>query len=200
MYFVRMYSVSDWDEGNLFNVDVYSDYDIKHYRMSGKNGTLELISTESHYFSQCPANIFMLPDEKSVFDCVMSIQDSVNELISGEIDDFSAFCDAYLCLEGVDADTDDIAASASPLKPRVIMLSRSAAFDILLVAWRFSATGRSSRAIPHPLSVTRIKVIPPCFISTIISLAPASIEFSTSSLTADAGRSTTSPAAIRFAT
>ena len=108
MYFVRMYKTSEWDESDLYNVDVYSDYDVKHYQMNGANGYLNFISEEPHYFSQCPANIFTLPDEKSIFDCIMSLQDAVNELLSDEIDDYSAFCDAYLALTGVDADADDI--------------------------------------------------------------------------------------------
>ena len=108
MYFVRMYKMNDWDESDLYNVDVYSDFDIKHYKMNGANGYLQFISEEPHYFSQCPANIFSLPDEKSIFDCIISLQDAANELLSGEIDDYSAFCDAYLALTGVDADADDI--------------------------------------------------------------------------------------------
>lgn len=123
MYFVRMYNASDWDESDTYNVDVYSDYDIKHYKMSGKNGNLTLISEEPHYFSQCPANIFALPDEKSVFDCIMSLQDAVNELVSAEIDDYSAFCDAYLVLEGVDAEEDDV---ASMKQNRVLLLPEGA--------------------------------------------------------------------------
>lgn len=109
MYFVRMYKANDWDDTDLYNVDVYSDFDIKHYTMSGKDGSVTLVSTELHYFSQCPANIFTLPDEKSIFDCIMSLQDTSNELLSAEVDDYSAFCDAYLTLEGVDADSEDIA-------------------------------------------------------------------------------------------
>ena len=108
MYFVRMYSASDWDESDLYNVDVYSDVSVKHYTMNGNNGYLHFVSEEPHYFSQCPANIFSLPDEKSIFDCVISLQDAANELLSDEIDDYSAFCDAYLALVGVDADKDDI--------------------------------------------------------------------------------------------
>lgn len=108
MYFVRMYKASDWDESDLFNVDVYGATDIKHYTMNGMNGSLHFITEEPHYFSQCPANIFYLPDEKSIFDCVLGLQDSANELLSAEIDDYSAFCDAYLVLQGVDADADDI--------------------------------------------------------------------------------------------
>jgi SPP1 family phage portal protein len=40
----------------------------------------------------------------------MSLQDSVNELLSAEIDEFSQFADAYLGLEGMDADEDDVVA------------------------------------------------------------------------------------------
>ena len=110
MYFVRMYKVNDWDNSNTYKVDVYTDYSIRHYTMAGENGFLTFIDEEQHYFSQCPANIFYMPDEKSIFDCILALQDSANEILSAEIDDFSAFCDAYLVLEGVDADAEDIAA------------------------------------------------------------------------------------------
>ena len=128
MYFVRMYEVSEWDDTDLYYVDVYSDYDIRHYTMTGKQGFLTLVSEEPHYFSQCPANIFMLPDEKSIFDCVMGLQDAANELLSDEIDDYSAFCDAYLTLTGVDADTDDIAGMK---QNRVLLLPEGAVADWL---------------------------------------------------------------------
>ena len=96
--------------------------------------------------------------------------------------------------------TDEIAARASPRKPSVPMAARSSLVRILLVAWRRNAVGASSGAMPQPLSVTRRNVIPPFWTSTVICVAPASTAFSTSSFTADAGRSTTSPAAIRSAT
>lgn len=124
LYFVRMYKVNDWDESDTYNVDVYSDYDVKHYTMNGANGYLSFVSEEPHYFSQCPANIFTLPDEKSIFDCIMSLQDAANELISSEIDDYSAFCDAYLTLIGVDADVEDI---SSMKENRVLVLPDGAA-------------------------------------------------------------------------
>ena len=123
IYFVRMYKVNEWDDSDLYNVDVYSDYDIRHYTMSGNGGFLTYKGTDPHYFSQCPANIFTLPDEKSIFDCVIGLQDSVNELISAEVDDFSAFCDAYLLLTGVDADAEDI---ASMKENRVLVLPEGA--------------------------------------------------------------------------
>ena len=85
---------------------------------------------------------------------------------------------------------------ASPRKPREEICSKSLSSLILLVAWRRKAMGTCSRGIPIPLSVMRIKEIPPFSISTVTAEAPASMEFSTSSFTTEAGRSTTSPAAI----
>ena len=60
-----------------------------------------------------------MPDEKSIFDCILTLQDSINELVSAEIDDYSAFCDAYLALIGVDAEQEDI---QSMKENRVILL------------------------------------------------------------------------------
>lgn len=137
LYFVRMYPVNEWDDSDIYHVDVYSSTDIKRYKMSGLMGSLEPINTETtteegeviignsspHFFSQCPVNIFTLPDEKSIFDCIINLQDGVNELVSCEIDDYSAFCDAYLTFEGVDAEADDIAAMK---EDRVIILPSGA--------------------------------------------------------------------------
>lgn len=123
LYFIRMYKTNDWDDSDLYNVDVYDDYYVSHYTMNGYNGHLTFIGKEFHYFSQCPANIFYLPDEKSVFDCIMTLQDSANELLSAEIDDYSAFCDAYMVLEGVEAEPEDIAAMKAN---RVLLLPEGA--------------------------------------------------------------------------
>lgn len=123
LYFVRMYVANEWDDSNVFNVDVYSPISVKHYTMRGFNGALQFVAEEPHYFNQCPANIFALPDEKSIFDCILNLQDSANELLSAEVDDYEAFCDAYMVLEGVDADTDDI---ASMKENRVLVLPEGA--------------------------------------------------------------------------
>ena len=123
MYFVRMYKANDWDESEWYRVDVYSDYDVKHYQMNGSTGNVTFVGEELHHFSQCPANIFTLPDEKSIFDCIISLQDAYNELLSAEIDDYSAFCDAYLTLVGVEADAEDIAAMK---ENRVLVLPEGA--------------------------------------------------------------------------
>ena len=85
---------------------------------------------------------------------------------------------------------------ASPLKPSEAMPLRSSTELILDVAWRRKARQISSGAMPAPSSVIRIILMPPSWISIVILVAPASMAFSVSSLTTDAGLSTTSPAAI----
>ena len=52
--------------------------------------------------------------------------------------------------------------------------------------------------MPEPSSVTRISDRPPAAVTTSMRRAPASIAFSTNSLTTLAGRSITSPAAMRL--
>ena len=122
-HFVRMYKASEWDDSNKYFVDVYSNTTIKHYSMSGENGGLTFLSEEAHFFNQCPANILVMPEEKSIFDCIIPLQDAANELLSSEIDDYSAFCDAYMVLSGVDADAEDMAAMK---ENRVILLPEGA--------------------------------------------------------------------------
>lgn len=119
LYFVRFYKVNEWDDSDTYNVDLYTATNVKHFTMRGMNGKLTFLGEKAHHFGQCPANIFYLPDEKSIFDCIIGLQDSVNELLSAEIDDYSAFCDAYLVLEGMDADNEDI---ASMKENRVLLL------------------------------------------------------------------------------
>ena len=123
IYFVRFYQISDWDNNDTYFVDVYNGTNMVRYHMTGLNGQLSFVEEKPHYFRQCPANIFYMPDEKSIFDCVMGLQDSVNELLSAEIDDYSAFCDAYLVIEGAELDDET---AASMRQSRIIQLPEGA--------------------------------------------------------------------------
>ena len=109
LYFVRFYKVNDWDENDQeYAVDLYTDTSIKHYIMKGTSAVPTFLSEEPHYFGQCPANILVMPNEESIFGCVLSEQDSVNELLSAEIDDYAAFCDAYLVMENCDLEDEEV--------------------------------------------------------------------------------------------
>ena len=132
LYFIRFYKESDWDDSENYLLDVYDNTSITHYRLRGGLLTVpERIEgePEPHYFGQCPANILVMPDEKNIFDCIISEQDSVNELLSAEIDDYAAFCDAYLCLEGAALGKDDeeeAEAVAAMRTNRVLLLPEGA--------------------------------------------------------------------------
>ena len=91
-------------------------------------------------------------------------------------------------------------ARASPRKPIVVKANRSSALAIFDVACLSKARRASVSDMPLPLSMTWTRVRPPSVTTTCTLVAPASIAFSTSSFTTDAGRCTTSPAAIWFAT
>lgn len=124
LYFVRFYKENEWDDTDKYIVDVYSENYIKSYTMNGTGGALTFIEEYPHYFSQCPANIFTLPDDESIFNCIIGLQDAANELMSSEIDDYTAFCDAYLALVGMDADGEDIQAMK---QNRVLLLPEGGA-------------------------------------------------------------------------
>src|SRR5512134_3679348 len=93
-------------------------------------------------------------------------------------------------------DTEAIEGSASPRNPYVAIFRRSSAVRILLVVCRRTASSTSPAVIPIPSSDTRsVKGNAP-ETSASMRVAFASTEFSRSSLRTEAGRSTTSPAAI----
>lgn len=100
LYFVRMYKASEWDTSNKYYVDVYSDKKIQHYESIGEIGALTFIGEEPHYFSQCPANVFYLEDNESIFNCILTLQDAYNTIQSDQVDDVDAFTSAYLVFTG----------------------------------------------------------------------------------------------------
>jgi len=95
-------------------------------------------------------------------------------------------------------ETEAILGKASPRNPNVRIRNKSCSVLILLVACLLKAVKQSSEAMPSPLSNIRIFESPASSSSISITVLFASIAFSTSSFTTEAGRSTTSPAAILF--
>lgn len=88
-------------------------------------------------------------------------------------------------------------ASASPRNPRLRISNRSSS-DSFEVAWRSTDNSRSGGLMPLPSSATRMSDSPPPATTISMSRASASMAFSTSSFTTLAGRSITSPAAMRL--
>lgn len=130
LYFIRWYDVSDFDDDDLLCVEVYDAHTKKTYHCHGLVGALEFISEEPHAFNDVPVSVFYLNEqEESIFNQAMSLNDAYNELQSSEVDDYSAFCDAYLVLIGTDAEKEDI----SEMKEnRVLVLPEGANAQYLI--------------------------------------------------------------------
>ena len=99
-FFVRWYKEDEWSDNETYFVEVYDAKNVTKYRMLGFNGTLTQIDKVPHYFSQCPANVFYLEDEVGVFNCIEDLQDSYNTSLSNQVDDISAFTNAYMVMSG----------------------------------------------------------------------------------------------------
>lgn len=121
LYFVRWYDVDSFDDNEEKIVEVYTATGIKTYKVNGIGGSLSFIEEKQHYFGDVPVSVFWLNEDTgdNIFDCIISLNDAYNELQSSEVDDFSAFCDAYLALTGMDAEEDDV---KSMKENRVLLL------------------------------------------------------------------------------
>ena len=119
LYFIRFYPEDTLDEAAGILVDVYTGSTIDHYRGDAAGTVMEPLGSEPHRWGQVPVVVFSLnADELPIFYKIIGLQDAYNTLLSGEVDDFEAFCDAYLVLQGVDAEQEDIAA----MKERRVLL------------------------------------------------------------------------------
>lgn len=106
---IRFYPIDSFDLTKGYLVDIYYDTKIEHYEANTGFTTLKWLGEEAHFYNQVPVTIFSLnTDEVSIFDKIMSLQDAYNNLLSSEVDDFQAFCDAYLVMKGVNAEAEDI--------------------------------------------------------------------------------------------
>lgn len=125
LYVIRFYREDVIDKNNQkYIVEVYGSESTKIYRSTPGFNSFEFIEEQQNYFNQCPVTVFSLnKDEKSIFDQIISLQDAYNDLLSGEVDDFDQFADAYLLLKGVVADDDNLKAMK---KNRVLMVDTDA--------------------------------------------------------------------------
>lgn len=127
---VRFYNEDLLGEADdKYIVEVYDNYRVRKYRSNSGFSSFFLIEERQHFFSQCPITVFSLNrDEDSIFKQIITLQDAYNQLASDEVDDFAAFCDAYLVLKGAIADQDDLDAMK---QNRVLMLDSESSAEYL---------------------------------------------------------------------
>lgn len=124
LYFIRWYKSNTIDYSENYIIEVYDKDRIIKYNSFGLVGNLEFIEEVPHYFKDVPVSVFKLNDDcENIFNSIITLNDAYNELQSSEVDDYSAWVDAYLMLVGVDADSEDIAAMK---QNRVLVLPEGA--------------------------------------------------------------------------
>lgn len=125
LYVIRFYITENIGLNNVkYQIDVYSADSIKSYETDGGFSSCRLLGETKHYYKQVPVSVFSLnTEEESIFDKVMTLQDAYNNLLSSEVDDFSAFVDAYLILKGITADEEDL---ADMKEKRILLLDEGA--------------------------------------------------------------------------
>lgn len=101
---IRFYTVSNT---NLLEADyiveVYDERETRVYKANQAFSAFTLMDYKPNFYGQVPITVFALNREwESAFDKVITLQDAYNTLLSSETDDFEAFCDAYLVLDGID--------------------------------------------------------------------------------------------------
>lgn len=103
LFLIHFYADNDIHDNVKYYVDVYTERDIIHYTCDQTFNALKEIGRELHYYKQVPVSVFWLNEDRvSVFDKIIPLQDAYNKLLSAEVDDFEAFADAYLVLEGME--------------------------------------------------------------------------------------------------
>lgn len=102
---IRFYTTgsSNLDVENDYFIDVYTDDMVRHYSSNSGYSSMNLITEEPNYYSMVPITVFPLnQEEESIFNQIMGLQDAYNTLISSSVDDFEAFADAYMVVNGVE--------------------------------------------------------------------------------------------------
>lgn len=106
---IRYYPVDCYDVTKGSIVEVYDSIETTIYKCNSSFSGLEMSDRFPNYFNQVPVSVFTLnPEVESVFNKIVTLQDAYNNLLSSEVDDFQAFCDAYLVLKGARPDDDSL--------------------------------------------------------------------------------------------
>lgn len=106
---IRWYAVNNIDISPEYIVEVYTDSEITIYRSDSSLSSFLLVEAKPNFYGQVPINVMKLnEEEKSIFEPIMGLQDAYNTLLSSSVDDWEAFCDAYLVLAGFDTDEETV--------------------------------------------------------------------------------------------
>lgn len=109
MAVIRYFPIDSLDATKGYYVEVYTSANTLVYKTNSMFGSFALIEERPNYYGMVPVTVFGLnTEEKSIFDAIMGLQDAYNKLLSSEIDDWESFCDAYLCIKGIQIDEEAV--------------------------------------------------------------------------------------------
>ena len=109
---IRMYPADNISQAPDWIVEVYlADKTLVDKANDGLT-SLSLLEERPNFFNQVPVCVMPLNEAwVSVYDGVMGLNDAYNAVLSGEIDDFDSFADAYLVMAGLQGiEAEDLAA------------------------------------------------------------------------------------------
>ena len=106
LYGIRYFECEDIEsEDHYYRIEVYSMDRIQHYKSDANLSTLNFEGEEPHYFGFVP---------------IVAFENNEDEI--GDFEPVLSLIDAYLCLSGLNADKDDVAAMK---ENRVILLDEN---------------------------------------------------------------------------
>lgn len=106
---VRFYPVDAFDLAKGFMVDVYYEREVVHYEAAAGFTSMEMVGMENHFYEQVPVSVLSLNQEEvSIFDKVLSLQDTYNTILSTATDSYEAFSDYYMIIKGERVEIEDL--------------------------------------------------------------------------------------------
>lgn len=105
-YVIRIYQ-EDFEEEYTptYTVEVWSDVECIVYKSEAGFSSFRYVESIPHYYKQVPVIVFDITE--SVFESIISLQDSYNNILSSQVDDFEAFVDSYMIIKGMTLDEDE---------------------------------------------------------------------------------------------
>lgn len=130
LYVIRYYKIDNCEDfEDKYMVEVYDNIQCRIFSSTAQFSSFSLLEERPHHFKQVPITVFSLNrEEESCFDRIITLQDAYNKLLSSEVDDFEAFCDAYLVLKGCVAEDEDV---KTMKQNRVLVLENDASAEYL---------------------------------------------------------------------
>lgn len=126
---IRYYTLDESDS-QAYHVEVWDNSKCTYYKTNNAYSALEFVEEQQHFFKEVPFIEFLNNSyRQSSFDEVMSLIDGLEKLTSDEINTFEQFCDAYMVLKGVTADSNDLQAMK---EKRVLLFDETADASYLI--------------------------------------------------------------------